>query len=507
MKKTLLACFLGALTAATAMADVYTFDFNGSENVYGMTRQTSKVASELDLSKEVSITEAGIEFSCTDSNEEGQGFALVNAGGDNQGLYISGAFNSAIRTAPVIKLKVPGGKINGAKLVMTGYIFLSSEVSFNGTILNPEMVGTTEKGITWTDPEGIEELTITMDGTWDARYIHTLTLTYTPDLGGKKESGLSFNEESAVLIMDEDFTAPVLSNPNNLPIVWSSSDEKVATVDAQGKITAVGGGNTLIVATTEGNDSYAAGNARYELSVIPVATNLKQMLEVAPNIGDRVKVNFRATVTFAKQNTAYVIDPENNGGCFYDQRNDGSTSMSASPTIYQIGQEIAAGWIATNGTINESVVWNGLPQDEEEPVIVKVKYPIVQSVTPADADRVVILENVTFAEGPTSRDKLYGTTEDGKSYEFQNTYDIMGPKEAGKYDVTVVVRYAVVGTTVYFWLAPINFVEGGTSAVATIDADSTEARYFNLEGVEVINPENGIYVKVAGGKASKVIIK
>lgn len=34
-----------------------------------------------------------------------------------------------------------------------------------------------------------------------------------------------------------------------------------------------------------------------------------------------------------------------------------------------------------------------------------------------------------------------------------------------------------------------------------------EAQYFTLQGVKVTNPSNGIYVKVAGGKASKVTVK
>ncbi|MDE6028200.1 MAG: hypothetical protein K2G23_09020, partial [Muribaculaceae bacterium] len=40
-----------------------------------------------------------------------------------------------------------------------------------------------------------------------------------------------------------------------------------------------------------------------------------------------------------------------------------------------------------------------------------------------------------------------------------------------------------------------------------IEAADSDARYFNLQGVEVKNPESGVYVKVSNGKVSKVTVK
>ena len=46
------------------------------------------------------------------------------------------------------------------------------------------------------------------------------------------------------------------------------------------------------------------------------------------------------------------------------------------------------------------------------------------------------------------------------------------------------------------------------SAVEDIEAaEAAPARYYNLQGVEVANPENGLYIRVSGDKATKVIIK
>ena len=47
----------------------------------------------------------------------------------------------------------------------------------------------------------------------------------------------------------------------------------------------------------------------------------------------------------------------------------------------------------------------------------------------------------------------------------------------------------------------------GTTAVAEVEVAEGEAAYYTLQGVKVANPENGIYVKVVDGKASKVVVK
>lgn len=47
----------------------------------------------------------------------------------------------------------------------------------------------------------------------------------------------------------------------------------------------------------------------------------------------------------------------------------------------------------------------------------------------------------------------------------------------------------------------------GEAGIAAIDADNAVAKYFNLQGVEVANPENGLFIVVKGGKSSKVLVK
>ena len=96
----------------------------------------------------------------------------------------------------------------------------------------------------------------------------------------------------------------------------------------------------------------------------------------------------------------------------------------------------------------------------------------------------------------------------------QGTAILIGlPK--GTYNFTVDVEAynaegEVIGTTSNDVLPTVSFVltEDLITGVEGIDAENGNARYFNLQGVEIANPEKGaILIKVEGGKASKVIVR
>ena len=85
---------------------------------------------------------------------------------------------------------------------------------------------------------------------------------------GKKPAGLSYGTSSrTVTIGADDNVFPELQNANNLPVTYTSSVTDVATIDADGVITLVAPGKTIIKAEFAGNDEYEAGYAQYELTV------------------------------------------------------------------------------------------------------------------------------------------------------------------------------------------------------------------------------------------------
>lgn len=61
--------------------------------------------------------------------------------------------------------------------------------------------------------------------------------------------------------------------------------------------------------------------------------------------------------------------------------------------------------------------------------------------------------------------------------------------------------------SVSFNVKTFELIVTQTTGVAEVVVEEGEAVYFTLQGVKVANPENGIYVKVVNGKASKVVVK
>lgn len=50
----------------------------------------------------------------------------------------------------------------------------------------------------------------------------------------------------------------------------------------------------------------------------------------------------------------------------------------------------------------------------------------------------------------------------------------------------------------------IKFINDPTTGVNTINADTQEAVYYNLQGIKVDNPTNGIFIKKVGNKSIKI---
>lgn len=111
-----------------------------------------------------------------------------------------------------------------------------------------------------------------------ALYLKTITITYETEDTGNDPAGITYG--SAVgqtpkfaTTLAKGFTAPTLTNPYDLPISYASSNEAVATVGTDGKITLQGNGETTITAHTKGDDTHDPGDAKYTIKVLAVAIN------------------------------------------------------------------------------------------------------------------------------------------------------------------------------------------------------------------------------------------
>ena len=84
----------------------------------------------------------------------------------------------------------------------------------------------------------------------------------------KKAAGLSWGTSSRrVTLGADDNTFPTLKNENGLAVTYSSSETSVATIDAEGVITLVAAGTTIITAESAETAEFEAGHAQYTLTV------------------------------------------------------------------------------------------------------------------------------------------------------------------------------------------------------------------------------------------------
>lgn len=90
----------------------------------------------------------------------------------------------------------------------------------------------------------------------------------------KHTQQISFSKTSVECYINDTFTEPDLSG-NITTVTYSSSDKKVATVDAaSGKVTILSAGKTEITATAEESEEYKPATAKYTLTVNKQTQNL-----------------------------------------------------------------------------------------------------------------------------------------------------------------------------------------------------------------------------------------
>jgi len=130
--------------------------------------------------------------------------------------------------------------------------------------------------------------------------------------------------------------------------------------------------------------------------------------------------------------------------------------------------------------------------------------PAVVAATDINNDlvnSVVLIKDVVLAEASPAEKANFTGVSDGVELSLRNNYNLESVA-AGTYDITVVV-------TIYNG-APSLYVTNYavSTGVEGINADNNASvEYFNLQGVRVANPENGIFIRRQGTQVSKVIIR
>lgn len=119
---------------------------------------------------------------------------------------------------------------------------------------------------------GAGETKITAFAEEDAEY-SSASASYTLVVA-KQATRLSFFTDYYSMESGTTFEGLQLNNPNELPVKWTSSVVNVATVDENGKVTAVSPGTTIIKAVFEGDANREGSSAEYQLEVMAKSLGL-----------------------------------------------------------------------------------------------------------------------------------------------------------------------------------------------------------------------------------------
>ena len=189
--------------------------------------------------------------------------ASLNAGGHNV-IVDGGTVDESIKTSL-------GGSVKYAPSITTTNLPNGTV----GTSYSQALAADGTSPITWSVTSGslpaglsFNESTGEITGTPTAEGSSAFTVKAENSYGSdSKELSITINEPATIsvtgvsldqntLTLVEDGTAQLTAtvepaNATNKDVTWSSDDEAVATVDADGKVTAVGAGNATITVTTE----------------------------------------------------------------------------------------------------------------------------------------------------------------------------------------------------------------------------------------------------------------
>lgn len=162
------------------------------------------------------------------------------------------------------------------------------------------------------DVEGKATITATFAGNDDYK---AATASYTITLK-KLEAGLAYEDTEFEVRVNDEFTAPTLTNPNQLAVTYASSDEDVALVDEQtGEVVIGSAGVATITATFAGNTKFNAGTASYTITVVAGKLTAEIVLaaeSVSMNAGTTKELstlyttNSDGEVSYESSNSDYV---------------------------------------------------------------------------------------------------------------------------------------------------------------------------------------------------------
>ena len=448
MKKTLLSLFAALACVSAATAAEVTFDFTTADadgKIYGFTPNNNT-------------------YVTTGSMAEGVATIAINKGTGN-GIRVYG-------TSPSCQLRVYNG--SGITVSVTGGNI--TEIAFTGKVLKAITYGADKTPLSgassasWTGNAASVEFANTVKdskGKNQTVQIKTLTVTYTPTGTQKKVAELSFPEKAYTVAIDKTFDTPSLTCNSDGEVTYSSSDQKVATVDeSTGEITLEGVGTTTITAKSAETATYYEGKAQYTLTVTGKMVTARKAAAMEAGKYFLMRGEQVATPIAADKPYGYLV--------VEDCTVDGSDVTAPESNLFTFSKE------GDSYTIQDSY-GRYLYLDASH-----MSFNVAETATDN------YLWNVTIDEQGNGTITNVGRT--GVTVAWAESYKNFSVAASPAAD-----------------LMPTMYIFGGSSSIDNINSDSVDAEegtavYYNLQGARVENPSNGVYIRVINNKAEKVIL-
>lgn len=473
MKKLLLTLALGAAVSLSASADTY------YECLFGATYNSKSVSSYTDT---WSATNQGSQFDIVNFNNNKNGWDYVKCG--RKGNASVATITTDFSAPQAINEVVLNYKINEADVMNAIKLETSATADFATVLSTVEATseqintkGTAASDITFTLTNPAANLYYRLTFDCKSAKANGIVFVYSVKYNGGagqvtlKDAELSFPEEKYTVTIGEPFTAPELTKATPAAATYSSDKETVATVDATtGAVTVVGVGTARITATTEATDEYKAGTASYLLTVNKVV----------------VPVDVELATTIADGKYAFFI-PEH-GVC---------KPITGSSFGYPIAEavEVTDNKFTTNEdylvTITNVADKGYTIKDVNEKYwgMDATHFGGINVYTDADAANSNCYWNIEFVDNTV---KVANTGREGAYISFKSYNSDWELVTTDTADQPLPQLFKV-------------YIPTGVAEIET--AENAPVEYFNLQGVRVANPENGLYIRRQGNKVSKVIVK
>uniref|UniRef100_UPI0040279908 Ig-like domain-containing protein n=1 Tax=Alloprevotella sp. TaxID=1872471 RepID=UPI0040279908 len=252
----------------TQIKNINSIKFEVSSDGFQTIDQTITITSDFNNIEKhtfvVSNPRVGQYFRLTFDLKQGSGNGFVQI---NKVEYYEDASN---KTATSLSFDAPSYTISKDQTLQQRPTLKADEQTLSGKTItwssDNEKVATVDAATGIVTGVGLGKAKITAKFAGDDEY-KSSTASY--EIIVKGAPALSFPEASYNIFANDKFAAPKLTkSPADVVVTYSSSDEKVATVEAStGEVTIVGAGTAKITATSQVTDVYEVASASYDLVV------------------------------------------------------------------------------------------------------------------------------------------------------------------------------------------------------------------------------------------------